>query len=338
VTCAAQSLRPDSDRRDAFLSDLDTRLMDTIRPLGDHGAELYFPFFANTFPLAFHYASLLKRSNKSGRINDLIKLIAWDNERAVLMGTMSTNVSVPRLCYTTEEAIQKIGEASRRDAITQVPVTVFSPKWVFTEFNLKVWSVRCDSLKAKGSNQRDGVVRVVDVVPVLNEFELFEVYTEIPDQATAFFDVFAKKIGLTVKRRIIEMSKAEFLVDSEHLTKRSLKLFFYGGPLMSYFFRKRQRYIPLLVDEIVEPMPFFKTLVAVTNSSAEICKTIGECIRTYHLDLYKSAKQVSQTTCYSFRAMQHNYNRIARVLQTRSSFLSPLEYAQCLSQHHKEPT
>jgi hypothetical protein len=139
------------------------------------------------------------------------------------------------------------------------------------------------------------------------------------------------------KTRIIDPTKAESILPvEEHLRSNTLRLFLYGAPLTSYLRRKRQRYIPFKVETLEGAEASFRTVMVITGATKKVRAIIRRAVARYHNHLY-SAAGVEQENQHNFRAVQYNYNRVARLLQHRSSFLSSFDYAECLSVHHKNP-
>jgi len=312
----------------AFRSKLDDELIVTLAPLLIHKAVVCFPFFANTFPLVFHYFCLLRSANISANLTDRrIKLISWGDERRLIKYKRS---QTPLVVYSTEK---DIGNA---EGITKVHVTKFLPKYIFSEFNLRLWNASHRTIEADETTQPD-IRKVVAALHKENSFEYFEVFTEIPAQAKALAGELFESLDLKegTHYNVFDLTKATRFFDESHLLKKTLRLFLYGAPLTRYFLRKKQRYIPFEVT-INGAEDSFETVVAVKGNPS-VREAISNAICIYHRTLYDAAKKEKEREQQSFRAVQYHYNRVARLLQHRSSFPSSLEYAKCLADHHQPP-
>jgi len=92
-------------------------------------------FFANTFPLAYHYAIALERARVAG-IGELVRLASW--------GTTESDANT--LAY--------VSAPSRKKGL--IPITVFRPRWAFVPLNLatsRIWSRLENSLSEKATKQ-----------------------------------------------------------------------------------------------------------------------------------------------------------------------------------------
>jgi hypothetical protein len=321
-------MRPNINKAPAFRSELDKELIRRLSPLRTHEAVVHFPFFANTFPLAFHYFCRLKDGGATeDQINRKIKLILWGDERHLIE---DKEQQLPLIVYSTTSAIENIRY------LDKVHVTNFLPKLVFSEFNLRAWNASGLAKKHHEPAQK----QFKDVMAAfVNEdaFEFYEVFTEIPDQAKALFEQLFKGLNLELGKDydVIGTKDAKWLFDETHLERNTLRLFLYGAPLTSYFDRKRQRYIPFNV-KLDGAKKSFETVVAIKGNPAER-KAIHKAIDDYHTLLYEAANEEREADRQSFRAVQFHYNRVARLLQHRSSFPSSQEYAKCLADHHQLP-
>jgi hypothetical protein len=150
----------------AFRSELDKQLIKTLVPLDDHQAVLHFPFFANTFPLAFHYACLLREKAASNLIDNRIELVAWD-----VAPRLKKKKTI--IWYSGRET-PEIKKAN----VVYADVTIFQPRWVFSEFNLRVWAERKRVLEPSADCPEPAAhAEFNDVAEALNEnFKYFDLY------------------------------------------------------------------------------------------------------------------------------------------------------------------
>jgi hypothetical protein len=315
-----------------FTSDVDEKLIKLLAPLRKHKAVLHFPFFANTFPLAFHYSKSLKRARLAEDVDKRVQLISWANEDAL----PKRGAPEPHIFFSSRIAAERYATSATASTVVYEKITTFKPCWVFAEFNLRVFAERAKKIERDGVNPGS----TIDLKEFVNDkkcrlkFDHVEIFTEIPEQADVLFEnVFS---GVNMGRTVITSSAAT-LLDDTHLRKNSLRLFLYGAPLTAYLLRKKQHYIPFNVG-LNGVKDVFETVIVVEGVNVEIVAEISTAVKKYHDVLYDSAARALPFNDDAFRAVQYHYNRAARQLQHRSSFLSAREYAQCLHEHHQAPT
>lgn len=314
---------------EVFRSELDKTLCNDLAPLIEHGVEIRVPFFANTFPLAFHYASILESNRGTSRqLNHRIKFISWAKETSQFRRSKGP----PLVYYSTED------KAPTDEQTDTVCVTDFQPRWIFSEFNLTIWAERTRLAKNLGMPSESTEIEFGQISHTLKDVHFFEVFTEIPTQAKALFPLILKGCKQHLEPSYLEPQKAHSILPmGDHLRNNTLRFFLYGAPLTSYFLRKRQRYIPFKVDKLNSAESSFRTVVVVRGGDENKRKQIIAALGRYHSNLYKTANAELKDDRLNFRAVQYNYNRIARLLQHRSSFPSSIDYAKCLDAHHKNP-
>jgi hypothetical protein len=63
-----------------------------------------------------------------------------------------------------------------------------------------------------------------------------------------------------------------------------------------------------------------------------------DCCGAYHTALYaKAAEAVVREDAAAFKELTFSYNHMARGLNLRDTFSSPLEFARTLMDHHEKP-
>jgi hypothetical protein len=277
-------------------------------------------FFANTFPLAYHYALALKMKN-------------LNPDKYIHVGLWNQIKDYDGIFYTNDpKKADKAGKCSS-------PVTVFNPRWAFVPRTLSISRI-WDALPA---SEVDGVSEYApqarDLVPFLNgakeeKYTQVWIYTELKDlgdlvsvQARSMFPqhkVFFWEDG-SGRLPAFETSSAEQDV---------LRLFVFGGPLSSYLLRKTKRYLPLALPNGPD---FGKTLLSSMKLFVAGSDETINALEQYHNDLYnKSLSRRGKDTseCPPFFTVYRAYNELAWLLQHRSSFKDADEFAQCLKQHH----
>src|SRR5579862_9294836 len=104
--------------------------MKILSPLEEAGAQIHVPFFANTFPLAFHYWQMLLAS-KAKDWQKKIQLLEWGHEKNII-GAHRDEDGPPRVFYGTGEIHERLSPAERR-RVSEIPLWTYRPKLIFAE-------------------------------------------------------------------------------------------------------------------------------------------------------------------------------------------------------------
>lgn len=289
-------------------------------------------FFANTFPLAFHYALALQDQSKgSSEISHLIKLRNWKEK------SKDDNKNVIK--YTNDPKSEKVNSL----------VTIFKPKWVFVPLTLgtsRLWH----SLPSVQDAVKKGFRNEDMEPPQLSEFLK-------PAQRAGFDDVWIYAelfdLGVYLSKIVKEQNfkTTIFAGDagvegtndsplpffkSVNIYTNILRLFIYGGSLSSYLREKYNRYLPLQLPDSKNGNDLMKTFVS--------CPSIYvKALQKYHAALYKAAKceatkeENNDHLCPSFFTVYRGYNEMAWLLQHRSHFKDAKKFAKCLIDHNEDP-
>ncbi|MGH9424710.1 MAG: hypothetical protein ACRD2L_00140, partial [Terriglobia bacterium] len=223
-----------------WLTAWDGRMIDHLLPIAERRKppRLQMLFFANTFPLAFHYAHALRKTGKQPK--DYIRLGEWKEY---------DNGDNGEVMHYTNEATHKAGQ-------THIGVTVFDPQWAFVPLTLatsRIW-------KYLGPVRRGGAEKAVQprdlstflVAAKEAGFDAMWIYAELPDLGAHLKhlveDCFPDPTIFAVKRdsRPSEVTLPVFNAANSH--QSILRLFVYGGSLSSYLLRKCNRYLPLALS------------------------------------------------------------------------------------------
>lgn len=314
----------------AYLAGWEERAIEALAPIAALRAVVHFPFFANTLPLGFHYRQALLTAGATPKeCRDFVRLYEWGQQRDIIRGAGTT---VPTLCYASRREVSSLKRA--RVDIMQVEIATYKPQWIFTEMSLVVWRLRS---KLAASCAAPAKVPFVKIVPELMKmFVHFEVFTDIKAQATALLKpVLWSDERPTRTCTYLCPGDTSTLFEDEHLSNSTLRLFFYGAPMTHYFLKKHSRYIPFQIGPQAATENSFRTVVAIVGDKAAAARA-QTVVRRYHRLLFDAAASESGGDATGkFRALQHFYNRSARLLAHRSSFSSSCDYADCISQHRK---
>ncbi|GMV20764.1 MAG: hypothetical protein AMXMBFR57_07130 [Acidimicrobiia bacterium] len=290
---------------DLPLSPLDESLAETLRPLVQVEAKVEVPFFANTFPLAFHYWCSWRLAGRAGVVP--VRFIDWTE---------------PWFRSASKLTVGYVSESNATE-MPRTPVTTYLPRWVFAEFSPAAVALRGKSDKFR------------DIVGLLVGQRRVEVYSDIPEQAKSVCESI-------LEGRTFSLMEPDCpgIFDVPQTVDRTVRLFMYGGPLSTYFLRKHKWYVPFALDSPADMAASvagkFKTLAALARTEGHETEVLTKTLASYHQQLYSAAKDTGEH--WQLRSAQEFYNRASIVRQHRSSFLSPEEFARCLSDHHQLPT
>lgn len=313
-----------------YLSTWDKDAIELLKPLAAKRATVHFPFFANTLPLAFHYRhALLNARIKATECKPLVQLYEWGQQLMIFERAPSDSLTV---CYGSWKEVRSLKRRGYKLRI--VEIETYRPQFVFSEMNLILWDLR----EKLVTNQDDPAqVPFVEVMPSLPKlFPHIEIFTDILPQAIALLKpIFAKSMRSGGTYSFLCPSDSTSLFDDTHIKTPALRLFFYGAPMTHYFLQKDARYIPFQIDPLRRSHSAFRTVVAITGDQVAATE-VQETLRRYHKLLFVAARaEADHKVAGSFRALQHYYNRFARLLAHRSSFSSSVAYAACVHQHKR---
>lgn len=312
-----------SDKSIPWLTKWDDKMVNILSPIAaaDTPPKLHMLFFANTFPLAYHYAIALKKAEQPPQ--ELIVSSAWGAPKEDNM-----------ILYTNDRN-------DRSESTALVPVTIFKPRYAFVPLTLassRMWEDPKSGKRIKGKTLTlSDFLRKVTCGEY--KFDNIIIYAEIVDLGDYLKDIIRnlikKEYGDPTVFAVQGSSESVFLPVHELFNPRPsiLRVFIYGGSLSSYLRRKEDRYLPLDIDNG-------------NGDDGEKMETYVRCppeyiepLKQYHEELYKAAGEAQQNdedseTCPPFFTVYRSYNEMAWLLQHRSSFKNAKEYARCLWEHH----
>jgi len=317
----------------------DKKLINALLPLAKAGWIHHTVFFANTFPLGFHYAWALKQAGKENQIKECLKISGWK----------------PSSIEDENKAFYyDVREDSKRGVF--IPVTIFQPKYVFIQRTLATTCLAEDVIKEikarpikkkKIGDVKKSFVKNNPPLPLKSflqkakDFDTVEIYAEID----VLGEYLRSKITSEITDKTCRVYHAESgerlpLIEPFARGNSTLRLFIYGGSLTTYLKRKKNHYITTEVDSgknsDEKKLATGIRLVGTANA------TIKKAIRTYHKLLYDAAdpkrnKNLNNAmNCPPFYSVCRAYNTTAWLNQHRSTFKEPSEYAVCLEEHHKK--
>ena len=290
---------------------MDCQLIDTLQPVSEAGAALYYPFFANTYPIAFHFmhAARTPRSDGTAAISH-IRQIPWGTPIDWIIKS-ATEKGYPALFYATEH-----DAGQRTKDILNKEVCIYQPGWIFTEQSPHALDVAATHQDFNSST----------VAWLLDGRRHIDVHTDIPEQARAILaalEITAERYDLHITDEAANRNMLPCQPSSG-----SANLYFYGGPLTAYLRRKHLRYVPFRLppDLAGKQRGLFSTHICITPKVEDLL----DALVSYHATLFNEARTLNVD---AFWALCNGYNRSARSQQQRATFNSAREYVECLRDH-----
>jgi hypothetical protein len=296
-----------------------------LRPFAtrNNPPSLRFHFFANTFPLAYHYWWALKQAGKD------------DPGHFISFASGFAPPAASEWGYTT----RSFAESTNRPF---VPVTRFQPKWVFAERS--IWTREIYQSVVPNPPPQGTVSLGRFLKAVLNDapnLDLVTVYAEIPNLGRYVQRCVDGALpGCDVKIFCLADGPGEFCMPpvpifQQRQCRTVLRLFVYGGPLSSYLRRKSNRYLPLDVDDDAvgtDGEGMETVLVHDRDVDAEEMQQLVEYHRTLVQERHDTPRE-----CPPFFSIYRAFNELAWLVQSRASFQDAGEYHDCILMHHASP-
>ena len=311
----------------SYLSEWETQAIEKLKPLVESETRLYFPFFANTLPLAFHYKHAL--STLGVEDPSRIELVEWGRQ-----GDILTRPVVPTVCYASLDEVSRLRrQFSSKDDFTWIEIGKYTPRYVFAQIHLLLLKQR-NLLSEERNLTNPKEIPFKDIAPFIRRwFDVVEVFTDIGEQAEALLEPMLAHDSERHNVHLLFLRRESIsrVFDDTHWKKKYLRIFLFGAPLTWYLENKSSRYIAFQIEPERVSERKFRTVVAVQGAGAWT-KIVCTAVETYHKLLFEAADQEA-TGQYGFRALQYYYNRLARLIGHRSYFSSSQEYARCIREH-----
>jgi hypothetical protein len=311
------------------MKDFDIEQQGHLGFLAKQGAHLHFPFFANTFSLAYHYASCLL--DHVGRewpeTRTLISEHNWEKPYPSLVS------GKPNVFYATKKGFRDLEkENSNREGgpewqLVGVPFTRYRPRYLFTDYRASLLS----RLQNNSRNQRfpENLVHLISN----DKIHHLEIFTDIPGQCEA---VISHMNSREIKEiELIEEPKDALRpIDPGH---KVLRLYFYGAPTTTKMLNDSVRFIPFEIpDEVVweEPTTItqicFAKPVGIPLEENEAIE-FHSAMEKYHARIFDAASNDRHTELAN---VWWAYNRYAERKQHTAIFKTTEVFARCLKDHH----
>jgi hypothetical protein len=277
--------------------------------------KLRYHFFANTFPLAYHYAWALLDCGKKP-------------EKFVKYSPGFVTPQKAQWGYST------LNDASSRE---HVKVSLFRPRLAFVERTL--WTHRVAVADKVGDGKSELLFSTfLEAVVRSSLFEHIVVYAEIP-QLGAYLQGISSSVLVGSPKPVVYSVGGEggklLLVPcaQENQASSSIRFFIYGGPLSTYLNRKRNRYIALGIEPAESAAVDVNLLQTVLILPDGVSAAEREDLESYHRRLYGEI-DTKPGQCAPFSGVYRAFNEVAWLLQSRASFRDAMEFRSCIVDHH----
>jgi hypothetical protein len=313
------------------MKDFDSEQRKRLRFLADQEAHLHFPFFANTFSLAYHYANCLL--DYAGRrwpgAKEFISEHDWEDPYPKLLSGKLN------IFYATSQGLADLERDNTINpawSLVGYPFTRYRPRWVFVDSRASVlshWNGRAGTLTFPQD--------LASIVRNLNNPHL-ELLTDIPGQSGV----------ITERLREHDIALPEVLADPKDALRRidpsqgMLRLYFYGAPTTTKMLSDPARFIPFEIpDKVVgfsEPTTITQVCLAKplntmgAISDEERTKFCSEMAK-YHERIFAAAAPDRHTELVD---VWWAYNRFAERKQHTATFKTTEILARCLREHHAQ--
>ncbi len=311
------------------MKEFDNEQQQRLHFLAKQGAHLHFPFFANTFSLAYHYASCLLDQDNRGwtEARTLISEHNWEDPHPKLVPDK------PNVFYATSKAFDGLEKENYKNPtwnLVGYAFTRYRPRWVFVDSRA--------SLLSQSSGRATIQTFPADlsiIVRNLNRPHL-ELLTDIPSQSKVITDRLSER-GINDVEVLTEPKDALRRIDPSRMM---LRLYFYGAPTTTKMHSDPARFIPFKIpDEVVgddEPTSITQVCLAKPLSlgpmNAQERDFFKSQMKEYHERIFEAASLPQHHT--ELVNVWWAYNRYAERKQHTATFKTTEIFARCLQEHH----
>lgn len=297
-----------------------------LKPLVKKKAVVYFPFFANTFPLGYHYYQLNPKN---------VKLHDWGREAipSGLEDIIAKRNNQLFVFYATEKTIRhfkkKFKPKENNLLFNYKFISEYLPKRFFFHTYRHIALRRV--IEYSRNENKDLSAFLKDISDTL---DIIEIYTDIPVQAKILQSKF-KQILSDKEINIIEGWEDYFKFPDP--SKRVFRVYFYGAPITSALNKRKEEFTYVPFPEVKDKSEFYTYICAgkikdsnVSEEEEQLLHIILQNLSDYHENMFRSANN----KFIDLRNVWWTYNRFALSHQHNSLFKSPKDYANSLIFHH----
>jgi len=316
------------------LTNFDRKQIELLKPFVDRNVVLHFPFFANTFSLAFHYSTALQEKYNYDWDNVRESVIEhdWDEPIPTLVDKKEN------IFYATLAAIKTAKHDNKyvKWSFKYRPISRYRPLYIFSEYRPYL-----DSVLEENRNKLMFSNEIIDISDNCGVNRI-EVFTDIPTQANVIKNNLCNW-GFN-KDNIFILKEPIDAIRYYQASKKILRLFYYGAPTTARMLMENYRYISFRLSESEEECIDESMITCICQAKAHeltSCDTDNDfdILLDYHNSIFETAKNESrhESRHIDFINILWAYNRFAERKQHSATFADTQAFANCLNDHHKSP-
>ncbi|MDQ4123235.1 MAG: hypothetical protein M3209_17495 [Acidobacteriota bacterium] len=305
-----------------------------LKPLDEKGAVVYFPFFANTFPLGYHYYQF--NHSKNLKFHDWATQPIPDELVKMLKRTKDKSKKNNRqfVFYATEKTIKDFKNKFKPNESNIIFSCEFISEYIPRLFFFHTSRHTFLRVLVNENKNRNNFLQYLHGY-LNSKCDVIEIYTDIPIQAGILKTQFEQV--LSGKQIKIIRDWTDYF-DFPNSGKKVIRIYFYGAPVTSALSKRQEEFTPVSFPEVRDKSELNTYICAgkvVDSESSESelisLKNTLQNLSDYHKNLFNSAKDKFT----DLRNVWWTYNRYALSHQHNSLFKSPQDYAECLRLHHR---
>lgn len=347
------------------MNNFDEKQIKLLEPLLDNDVVLHFSFYANTFPIAYHYNLLLKNSNNY----QLLKLHDWSEifpsksnefEYNARVNTLKEkwiqphNINIfyaAQIKYSNsdfknpfEEISNELKKFKKYEKIKYANFTSYIPRFVFLNNNLYTKKL-LSSLHFKENlidfnssnfseynNIKENYINLDSVVNeiITDGITSLNIYTDTLNEAKDILEEYStyfKTVNYYDKNNISSIGiNKESRNDSN-----SLDIYYYGAPTSFHFLKRKERFFPVLLnpEKLKNGITTMFCIHYNTKVDATTIEKIENSLNEYHKNLFDTAILENGAECLN--NVRLAYNKYARLIRHDSYFHKPQSFANCIA-------
>lgn len=310
----------------------DKEQIETLHPLARAGAVVRVPMFANTLPLAYHYAQWFSAGTRAKHV----EIIPWGwNAVEEVIREQTDSLAVYYLTPADRGRFYSHIQPNRTDLnLEYLPITVYQPRWVFVKRSLRLHK----QIAPFPDDDRPYLRSVI--ATLVKDSDRCEIFSDTPDQAWAL----AKLLEVPFARKVDVVDvHGDNALDRPPRPNHPLQLFYFSAPGASVLLND-PRFISLRLDDDLAaydaPAAFETGIAFVYSGDADghSIPALRESLSQYHVTLYeRCSDRHADTRREHFLELTWVYNRLARAQRITDTFESEHDFATCIRDHHAAP-
>lgn len=350
------------------MNSFDKNQVSFLEELYKKKVKLHYSFFANTFPIAFHYSLLLRRNGCDPK--EFVVLQDWDNffpsESDVSFYSKMNSDEVqwpyplninlfysPQINYKNEKYLnidpyRRIKEyidhfKDRDENVDFINFTKYRPRLIFVKkglFSMSLCGDGCVDEYSYDFRSMKGL-KIDELMPFsdfLNEaigngVKSIVVYTETINEARSILGEYPLGDAIVEYRSRYDLSSL-CQDDCEEIRKNKVFLFFYGAPISFHFLTKPDKYIPLRLEEGVGELAITSNACLHYNRERDErhIDVISNSINAYHKEMFNVA--ASEKGGELLNNIRLAYNEFSRLIRHDSYFYTSEAFRRCIYEYN----